>query len=269
VSTPQIPKAFASLADSLGAPKRYFPVRSLNRAGSLVVFIIFLCFSILVFLYGLYVTYLAFLKHGPALIDDTLTLPVIGALALLLPGLAAGRSAYVNWNKGVLIYERGLAIRERKGIHAWRWEEIVSLTESVTRHFTIRGNHTGTTHRYRLINRQNQLLVLNDMYTGVEEMAKTIQERIFPILYERAARQFNAGQGLDFGPVAMSNAGIQIGKKTVPWAEVQQVSIQQGILKVSKKSGGWFSGASASASVIPNLNVLLNIISQVIGLKTG
>jgi hypothetical protein len=60
-----------------------------------------------------------------------------------------------------------------------------------------------------------------------------------------------------------------LAKKTYPWIEVQQVSIQQRILKVSKKGGGWFSGARASASVIPNLNVLLNIIYQVVGLKTG
>jgi hypothetical protein len=48
---------------------------------------------------------------------------------------------------------------------------------------------------------------------------------------------------------------------------VKEVSIHQGILKVSRKDGGWFSGASAAASVIPNLRVLLAIIQQLVGLK--
>jgi hypothetical protein len=40
-------------------------------------------------------------------------------------------------------------------------------------------------------------------------------------------------------------------------------------LKVSKKDGGWFSGASAAAASIPNLRVLLAIIHQVVGVKAG
>lgn len=256
------------MAIGLGAPKRYFPVKNLNRVGSLVAFIIFLGGSILVFLYGLYVAYAAYQKHGPALIVDKLAVPVVIAIIMLLLGLAAGRYALGNWNRGVGVYELGFAIRDRKGIRIWRWEEVISLTSAVTRHYT-NGIFTGTTHVYRLFNRQNQRLVLNDIYTKVEELAKAIQDGIFPILYDRAAQQYNAGQILAFGPVVISKDGIQIGKKTYPWTEVQQVSIHRGILKVSKKGGGWFSGASASASVIPNLNVLLNIIYQVVGLKLG
>jgi hypothetical protein len=268
VNLPQIPDTFVSMAIGLGAPKRYFPVKNLNRAASLVAFLIFMGGSILVFLYGLYVTYAAFQKHGPALIDDTLMVPVTIAIILLLLGLAAGWSAYVNWNKGVAVYERGFAIRDRKGIQAWRWEEVVSLTAAVTRHYT-NGIYTGTTHIYSLFNRQNQRLVVNDIYTKVEELAKAIQDGIYPILYDQAAKQYNAGQRLVFGPVAISKNGIQVGKKVYPWTEVQQVSIERGILRVSKKGGGWFSGAGASATGIPNLNVLLNIIHQVVGLKVG
>jgi hypothetical protein len=268
VSTHQFPEAFSSMEFGLGAPKYYFPVKRLNRAGRLISFFIFIGGSVLVFLYGLYVAYVAYQKHGPAMIGDKLTVPVIIAFVMLLLGLAAGRSAYVNWSKGVAVYDQGFAVRQRKGIQTWRWEEVVSLTAAVTRHYTA-GIYTGTTHAYSLFNHQNQRLVLGDIYTKVEELAKAIQESIFPILYGWAAQEYNAGQTLVFGPVAISQAGIRLGKKKYSWIEVQQVSIQNGILKVSKKGGGKFSGASASASVIPNLNVLLNIIYQVVGLKVG
>jgi hypothetical protein len=268
MKNPQFPEAFASMVVGLGAPKAYFPSKKLNRAGSLIAFFILIGVSVVVFLYGLYVTYLAYQKHGLVMIDDKLTVPVIIAFVMLLLGLAAGWSAYGNWSKSVAVYDRGFAVRDRKGIQLWRWEDIVSLTAVVTRHYTS-GVYTGTTHVYRLYDHQNQRLVLSDMYFKVEDLAKIIQDSIFPILYDQAAQQYNAGQELVFGPVAISQAGIQIGKKTVPWTEVQQVSIQRGILKVSKKGGGWFSGASAAASVIPNLNVLLNLIYQVVGLKLG
>jgi Tfp pilus assembly protein PilZ len=267
MDTPQFPEAFASVI-GLGAPKRYFPIKNLNRAGSLTAFLIFLTGSILVFLYGLYSTYVAYQKHGPAMIADKLVWPVIIAFVLLLLGLAAGWSAYANWKRGIALYDQGFAVRDRKGILSWRWEDVAALTAAVTRHYT-NGIFTGTTHLYTLYNRQNERLVLNDIYVKVEELAKAIEECIFPLLYGRAADQYNTGQMLIFGPVAVSKAGIQIGKKTYPWMDVKQVSVQRGILKVTKKDGGWFSGASAAAASIPNLRVLLAIIHQTVGAKTG
>jgi Tfp pilus assembly protein PilZ len=267
MDTPQFPEAFASVI-GLGAPKRYFPIKNLNRAGSLTAFLIFLTGSILVFLYGLYSTYVAYQKHGPAMIADKLVWPVIIAFVLLLLGLAAGWSAYANWKRGIALYDQGFAVRDRKGILSWRWEDVAALTAAVTRHYT-NGIFTGTTHLYTLYNRQNERLVLNDIYVKVEELAKAIEECIFPLLYVRAADQYNTGQMLIFGPVAVSKAGIQIGKKTYPWMKVKEVSVHQGTVKISRKDGGWFSGANAAAASIPNLRVLLAIIHQVVGVKTS
>jgi len=268
MADPHFPKEFPSRVPGLGAPKRYFPVRNVNRTGALIISLMLLAVSLLVFLYGLYVTFLAYQMHGPVTIDDKLIVPLLVAFALLLPGLAAGWMAYRNWYKAAAVYEGGIAIRDRNGIQSWRWEEIVSLTAAVTRRHFI-GIVTGTTHVYRLFNRQNQRFVFRDIYSNVEELAKAIQDVVFPGLYEQSARQYNSGRKLNFGPVAISKSGIQFGKRTIPWSEVQQVSIQRGILKVAKRGGGWFGRSSASASAIPNLNVLLNIINQVVGIKYG
>jgi hypothetical protein len=253
---------------NLGALEHYYPVKKLNRVGNLVLFFIFIAGSLLVFLYGLYVTFMAYQKHGLAVVDNMLLVPMILFIVLLLSGLATGTLAYGYWNKGVTVYAQGLAIRDRSGLQTWRWEEIVSLTAAITRHHIV-GIYTGTSHVYSLYNRHNQRMELTDITIRVEELAKTIQDSIFPILYDRAAQRFNAGKKLVFGRVVITRAGIQIKKKTFPWAEVQQVSIQRGILKVSKKEGGWFSGASVPASAIPNLNVLLTFIHQTVGLKVG
>jgi hypothetical protein len=268
MNNPQFPEALNPMMIGLGTPKGYFPIRKINRTGNLIFFFILLTGSVIVFLYGIYDTYLAYQRHGPAMIDDKLITPTLIALVLFVLGILAGIAAYVNWNRGVAVYEKGFVIRDRKGVRPWRWEEIISLTSAVTRHYT-NGVYTGTTHVYTLYNRQGERLVLNDVFTKIEEVAKNIEESIFPLLYARAADEYNAGQRLVHGPVAVSKEGIQIGKKTYPWQEVKEVSIHQGILKVSKKDGGWFSGASASAASIPNLRVLLTIINQVVGLRAG
>ena len=265
---PPFPEFFSYNVSGLGIPERYFPIKNLNRIGSLVAFFILLSGSVGTFLYGIYAAYAATQKHGLAMIDDKLIVPAIIAFGLFLPGLAAGWLAYVNWNRGVGLYERGVAIRSRKGIQSWRWEDMLSLTVAVTRHYT-NGIYSGTPHVYTLFNRQNERLVINDAFVKVDELADAIEQSLFPSLYERAAQQYNDGQLQAFGPVVVSKAGIQIGKKTYPWADVKEVSIHQGVLKVSRVDGGWFSGASASAAAIPNLRVLLTIINQVVGLKTG
>ena len=134
-------------------------------------------------------------------------------------------------------------MRDRHGLQPWRWEEIVALTSAVTRHYT-NGIYTGTTHVYTLYNKKNNRLVLNDAMGKVEELAKAIEEGSFPFFYERLALQYDSGQPVIFGPVAISKNGIQVGKKVFPWTEVKDVSLNQGFLKVSKKEGGWFSGAT-------------------------
>jgi len=267
MNNPHIPKTFFSII-GLGVPRGYFPVNRWNRWGSLVFFIIFLVGALLVFLIGIYNTYVAYQQHGTVMIDDKLPTPLVITFILFAFGLLAGWRAYANWNKGVAMYERGFAYNDRKGIQVWRWEDVVSMTSAITRHYHS-GIYTGTTHIYTLYNRKNRRLVLSDSISKVEELAKNIDEGIFPLLYARAADGYNAGQVVAFGPVTINTAGISIGRKTYSWPDVKEVSIHKGILKVSRKDGSWFSGASASAATIPNLRVLLAIIHQVVGLKTG
>jgi hypothetical protein len=80
---------------------------------------------------------------------------------------------------------------------------------------------------------------------------------------------YNTGKTLAFGLVAISKAGMVVGRKTYLWTDIKEISIHKGILKVTTQEGGWFSGASAAAAVIPNLRVLLAIIHQVVGIKVG
>ena len=264
---PHIPAAFDSV-NGLGGLLGYYPARKANRWGNLVVCLLLLAGAVLVFLYGLYSGFLGYQLHGPAVIGVKTTAPLLIAVLLSILGLLAGRGAYVNWRKGVAVYERGFACRDRTGLQTWRWDEILTMTSAVTRHYT-NGIYTGTTHRYTLLDRQNQRLKLVDTIGRVEDLAKVIDTNIFPRLYPRAVDQYNAGELLLFGPVTISKQGMTIGKKTYPWGEVKQVSIHHGTLRVTRKEGGRSSGGRAAASAIPNIHVLLAIIQQEVGLKIG
>ncbi len=262
-----LPEAFRSVL-GLGPFKRYFAVKKFSRGGNVILALFLLACAAAVAAYGVYDAYWWTQRNGLVMFMDKLTGPAIIALLLFLIAFLPTVSAYHHWKMGAVVYEKGFAYRDRKGIRTWRWEDLISLTAAVTRHYT-NGVYTGTTHRYTLIDRKNGRLVLGDVINQIEELSRAIEEGIFPILYDRAIGCYNAGESLTFGPVVLNKIGIQIGSKMYPWNDVKQVSIQRGILRVSKRDGGLFSGARAAASTIPNLRVLLSIVDQIVGIKAA
>jgi hypothetical protein len=263
----QPPKTFFP-GTGLGTPRGYYPIKAWNRWASLLFSMAMLGLSALVLLVGMYDTYVAFQQHGPAMIDDVLVAPFWITMGLFVLGLLAGWSAVTRWNKGVAVFEEGFAVRNWKGIQLWRWQDVVSMTSAVTSH-SILGIHTGTTHHYDFTNSRKQRLFLTDSISKVEQLAQNIDQRTYPLLYEIAAAHFNAGQSIPFGRIRISRSGIVVGRRTYPWMDVKAVSIQHGILKVSGKEAGWFSGTRLAISGIPNARVLLTILEHLVGLNAG
>ena len=111
--------------------------------------------------------------------------------------------------------------------------------------------------------------MINDSLKDVERFYSLLQNKSLQIRYQKAADQYNFGEQVVFGHIMISKQhGLLIGKKTFPWDMIEQISINQGMLSVKRKEGGWFSGATAASGAIPNLHVLLSIIDQVVGIKT-
>jgi hypothetical protein len=264
----ELPEQFQNLM-GMGSVQAVFPVRKMSKWGSLIVGVLSLLATGLIFLMGIWYVYDRTSQYGPAVLLDSLIAPLVIAVIAFLIAFFSLWSAISNWKKAVVVYQNGFAYSDRKGVQDWRWEDVESLTAAITRHYT-NGIYTGTTHVYTLRKRDSTRLVLNDTISKVESAADSIRQGAFAVLYPRYAQAYNTGQTVVFGPVALSKAnGIQIGKKTYPWSEVAKVSINKGFVQVAKKGGGWFSGASAAASQIPNLEVMLHIINQIIGVKTG
>jgi hypothetical protein len=261
----QIPDAFSDVF-GLGPATAVYSAKKGSRWGALIIMLMLFAGSGAALLWGAYNAYTRYLKFGPAIVISSLTGPWILAGVLFLIALVLAWSAFNNWKKAAVVYQDGLAYRDRKGMQAWRWDEFGSMTSAVTKHYT-NGIYTGTTHVYTLVKRNGESFKLNDTIANVEELANEIRQNIFPLLYDMYAQAYNQGQVCTFGPVKLSKAeGVQIGRKVYDWNEIEQVAIQKGVLSVKKKGGGWFSGANTSAASVPNLEVLLSIIDQIKGL---
>jgi hypothetical protein len=193
----------------------------------------------------------------------------IGAgIALLLVVLVLWQM-YTSRKKAAVVYENGFAYSDRKGAKVWKWEQIEAVTANIVRNYT-NGIYVGTTHIYTLVSTDGEKLVINDSLKDVENFYAHLENKSLQLRYQRLADMYNQGNRVSFGPVAISKQdGLQVGKRSFTWDAIEQVTIDKGILSVKKKSGGWFSGASATSGSIPNLHVLLSILDQVVGLKAG
>jgi hypothetical protein len=264
-----LPRIFQTTVVGLGVPVSYFPIRGRNRVGNLIAGILFLLAAIGVLFYGLSLAASAFGRSGLNGSISSLLTPVAIAFASFLISLAFFWSVYRNWNRGVAVYDGGLAYRDRRGMKLWHWEEITSVTEEVTRHYTSFRIYVRTTHIYRLLNSRNEQLVFNDAFAGVVDLINAIEAKVFPILYDRKVRQFNLGEPVSFGPITVNTGGIKFKSKSIPWTEIKQITLRKGIIRVVDTNGTVIKDAVSLVRRIPNFEVLMKMINQVAGVKAG
>lgn len=263
-----IPKQFSPLTH-LGEPVEVFKAKASLTLQIILTVVFFLVFGGFLF-YALYVLYDMWTSkyYFPVIFDTILPWLIIAAVAFLI-GAVILWGIYTSRKKGAVVYAGGFAYSDRKGVKAWRWDQVQEVTANIVRNYT-NGIYVGTTHTYTLFDTQGEKLVINDAFKDVENFYTHLQNNSLQIRYKRLADRYNQGQEVPFGPVSISKQnGLRINKKVYPWDTIEQVTIDKGVLSVKKKAGGWFSGASATSGTIPNLHVLLSIIDQVIGLNAG
>ncbi len=264
----QLPETFTSVF-GLGSPTAFFPVSTWNRWGSLIAGIVFFFGGALLGLFGLYYAFTQSQQYGPAVFMNNLWPFILFSGISVLIGVFGLWSAFANWGKAVAIFSNGLAYNDYKGLQTWRWEEIDQFFFSITRQYT-NGIYTGTTYIYTIKKVDGAKLSFDNKYgkNEIPKLGTMLEQATLPIHYRRAADFYNTGQIVPFGPVSISKEGITINKKTYAWQDVDKVSLNNGMLSVAKKGGGWFSGASVMVSGVPNLTALLSIVDQVTGINT-
>lgn len=268
-SNPEIPQQFSDVF-GMGAPAQVYKAKAslvLRVIGALLIF----AGAAAALLYAAYILWTKWDTYYHLVIYREIAPWVIGSLIAFFVGLWVLWNLYTNRKKAFVVYQNGLGYADRKGVLTWRWDDIHDLSAAVTRNYT-NGIYTGTTHVYTLSNnKEKKTLMLNDAIKDVESLYDHIQKNTFDFRYSRVAEGYNSGQPVGFGKfVAISKPhGIKISKKVYPWEEIEQVAINKGVISVKKKGGGWLSGANASAASIPNVDVLLSMINQIVGLKTG
>jgi hypothetical protein len=191
---------------------------------------------------------------------------IIGGLLVL-----AGFWTLFNWlrNRGmfVQVYNDGLARINGSKIEVARWDDVREVWQSITKHYR-NGVYTGTTYLYTLQTADGRRLRFSNEVKNIEQLGNTIQQQVSSRLLPKFVAAYNNGQAVPFGPFAISKDGVMHGKKSLSWAEVEGVSINNGYIHF-KKQGGWFNWANVAAAAVPNLLIFLSLVDHIVGLKRG
>ncbi len=165
----------------------------------------------------------------------------------------------------VIVLSKGL-MQTKGGRHTLiRWEEIKEVWQAVTVHKRY-GITTHTTHRYTILLRNEEKVLFTDTLKNVEALGKTIQEEVTKLLLPLVAEMLRSGQPVSFGKLVLSPQGLSNGRETIPWNQVEKVSLNQGIITV-KKAGKWLNWSTVTVAQTPNIFVFLALVDRIVGIK--
>jgi hypothetical protein len=263
----QVPEQFVGVY-GLGSALEVYPVSAANRWVSAIFGVILIGGAGLAAIYGIYDASVQVAKYGPVMFSKTIVPPLVIAALMLLFGVLAAVNAFLNWNKAVVVYEKGLAYSDNKGVQTWGWHEVEWFYVAITKHY-YNGIYTGTSYLYTFQKADGSRLKLDNKFKRIEALGRLAGQKVAPYQYDRLLQKLRNGQTVQLGSVAINKDSIVVGKKTYPWNEVEQVGIQKGYMSIKKRGGGWFSGASAPVSTIPNLDALFAVVNQIVKVKTG
>ncbi len=210
-------------------------------------------------LYGVASPYLSDLT------DERPPLVIIGGLVVLL-GWALVESWLRNRDLRVLTFPDGLMRFQYGKSETCRWDEIVSIWQSITKRYT-NGIYMGTTHLYTIQKSDNKQLKFGDALKDVEQLGNLLQNEVTTRQLPAALSRYNSGGTVNFGNVSVSPVGLTRGDQTLSWSEIQGVQIQKGFVSI-KKQGKWLNWAKISVAKIPNLLVFLTLVDRIVGVNT-
>jgi hypothetical protein len=156
-------------------------------------------------------------------------------------------------------YHDGLAYRGHgKEVHTWRWDEVAAILSNTREHV---GSHAGLTwseHEYTLAKSSGEKLILDDGLTDIEPLIQAVKAAVFARVAPPLAQRYQAGEALAFGPVTIQRQnGLQMDGKLYAWGAIQDVKLDDGLLKVTLRTG---QKHETRVSAIPNVEILGQII---------
>lgn len=179
----------------------------------------------------------------------------VGIPALLL---AMGYAAAAGWIAGrdrprlrrrvARLYSGGLSVTGPDGETAYAWDELASVTVS--------GRRGGprTRWRFTIVAEDGRVLRLEDDLPDVRALGVAVAEEVTARLVPRCLAAVRAREPVRLGPFTVDLDGVEKDGERLPWKDVRDVVIENGMVAVRSHSGR--TDLMAVASQVPDAPAL-------------
>jgi Family of unknown function (DUF6585) len=195
------------------------------------------------------------------LIIALLTLFVLVGFWLLwvifrMPNLSRSQAA-----RRLYLYEQGFIVANRPDDpQVYRWDEINAVFQKIVSTRTY-GIETARQYQYTITRRDGRTEKLTQFWDGIADLGPHINQCVSTALLPGTLAAIDHGQAVRFGDMTLSAGGIAGRRKSVSWAEVSQVQIYNGYVRIGV-AGKFFSLSTTAAADIPNLPLFLGLTER-------
>lgn len=179
-------------------------------------------------------------------------------LVLLIPFAVIAYRRFQAIHTEIAVHQNGLHLVGIAGKSIrLGWDEIEAVYIRGTRRQFF-GRPISDRYALTLVTGEGRSFHIPDRIADLDKLAETIRLRIEARLRSGIMAKIDRGEAVDFGPVAITTAGLRTGRRNWTWDDVDAIRIANGSLMI--ESGG--SRVAIPASEIPNTTLLLDLAAR-------
>lgn len=164
---------------------------------------------------------------------------LMGAFALG-GGVAVLVDSIKQRGQRIYVFDGGLVHdSDRQGAEVFAWRDTAVRRQHTVYRRNGRFGSSYTAYLYFLTRADGRRLDLsNEDLDGLAEWGGRIMEDATRARLPGAVAKLNAGQTLDFGPLSVTGQTVSDGRQVLPWAQVEQVVVHNGMIAVQGPAAG-------------------------------
>lgn len=167
-------------------------------------------------------------RHGRAVLLGYMPLPFAPLILFFPLGGMLIFLAWLHWQNGITLYEKGIHLRKGRRTRTWLWEDIVRLDTRVI-HVRFSGSTIASNCRIILEDQHNHQWTILNQYEQMDQLVNKIRLQALPIIYQKMVDRLIDGEAITFSKnlEAIRN-GLKIKGAFSPWIILDVPEISNG-----------------------------------------